>query len=108
MGLILGMAEGDDFYMDDTQAVVTKIHSPKKFELTVIDERGDPEVFLITDREATTVKWTTRWSSGKRSMDRVPLIRISCGARGKIDIARVAIDAPRIVTGKLRDHLVRQ
>ncbi|MDH5184905.1 MAG: hypothetical protein OEX12_13565 [Gammaproteobacteria bacterium] len=96
MGLILGMTQGDDFYMDDTQAVVTKIHSTKAFDLSVVTSTGIQE-YKITDQQKTTVVTRPQWNPAKGQFEDLPLVQIHCGARGKPDLARVVIEAPRTV-----------
>ena len=77
MALVLSLREGQDFYLDDAQALVTRVDGLMRFQLMLA---SSGQSFVITDAESVEV---------------MPDVFVSAGDRPQRGIARVAIDAPR-------------
>jgi len=77
MSLVLGLKQGDDFWVGDKQVVVTRIEDARRFWVKVED--NDKE-FEVTDTYATEI------------MDNV---FVSAGNYYKYGLIRIAIEAPR-------------
>jgi len=90
MALVLSLREGQDFYLDDAQVLVTRVDGLMHFQLMLA---ASGLSFTITDAESAEV---------------LPDVFVSAGDRPQRGIARVAIDAPReirITRGdRWRDH----
>ena len=79
MPLVLSLRSGQDFYLDDSQVIVGKIHGVTKFDVTVA-KTGKKHT--ITEEQATEI---------------ADDVFLSAGDNPQRGIARVAIDAPRSV-----------
>ena len=77
MALVLSLREGQDFYLDDAQVLVTRVEGLMHFQLMLA---SSGQSFVITDAESVEV---------------MPDVFVSAGDRPQRGIARVAIDAPR-------------
>ena len=77
MALVLSLREGQDFYLDDAQVLVTRVDGLMHFQLMLA---ASGQSFVITDAESVEV---------------LPDVFVSAGDRPQRGIARVAIDAPR-------------
>ena len=77
MALVLSLREGQDFYLDDDQVLVTWVDGLMHFQLMLA---SSGQSFVITDAESVEV---------------LPDVFVSAGDRPQRGIARVAIDAPR-------------
>ena len=77
MALVLGLSDGDDFFVGDERVTLESVIEPVAFTLKV---RGDE--FLITDRKSVEV---------------LPDVMISAGTPGRSCVVKVVIDAPRSV-----------
>lgn len=77
MSLVLSLKQGDDFWVRDSQVVVTRIQDAKKFWVQVA---GNDKEFEITDSHATEI---------------IPNVFVSAGDFFKYGMIRAAIDAPR-------------
>jgi hypothetical protein len=74
---VLSLREGQDFYLDDAQVLVTRVEGLMHFQLMLA---SSGQSFVITDAESVEV---------------MPDVFVSAGDRPQRGIARVAIDAPR-------------
>lgn len=77
MALIIGVAVGRSFYIDNTRVRVAKVITPSEYILVC---RGVS--YNISDTEAVEV---------------YPSVRISSGLFGTTDLARLVIEAPRSI-----------
>ena len=77
MALVLSLREGQDFYLDDAQVLVTRVDGLMHFQLMLA---SSGQSFVITDAESVEI---------------MPDVFVSAGDRPQRGIARVAIDAPR-------------
>ena len=77
MALVLSLREGQDFYLDDDQVLVTRVDGLMHFQLMLA---SSGQSFVITDAESVEI---------------MPDVFVSAGDRPQRGIARVAIDAPR-------------
>lgn len=80
MPLVFSLKQGQDFYVEDEQVVITSVVDYRKFELV---RASDGKRFKITEEESTEI------------MDDV---WIASGDNFQTGIARVSIDAPREIT----------
>lgn len=92
MALIIGVAEGGDFFVGDTRVVVSDIEDDLHYKCTVMEKDGESKTYQISDEEATEI---------------IPTVMVSAGKRGKVDLARIAISAPRQLR-ILRGNLYRE
>lgn len=79
MPLVLSLKEGDDFWVNDQQIVVTNIDSGTRFWVKASDEERKRE---ITDAKAHEVQ---------------PDVFVSAGGFYKYGMVRVVIEAPRSI-----------
>lgn len=78
MALVLTMRKNSSFYVADQKVTVTDILSEDHVVL-----KTDGAVFDVTD---------------ERSVEVLPDVFVSVGVRGQLDMARIAIEAPRHLT----------
>lgn len=79
MPLVLSLKEGDDFWVDDQQIVVSKIEHGARFWVTV---EGAGKSHEITDTKSREVR---------------PDVFVSAGEFFKYGMIRVVIEAPRTI-----------
>lgn len=105
MGLIIGVERGQDFFVGDTQVIVTDIFSERSFRLTVVRDGGD-EHFEVDDSKKVAILHSEKFVPGEGMVSR-PLVWAQAGNRGSKVMARVMVDAPRNIE-ILRGHLYRK
>ena len=85
MALVLSLGGADkDFYVDDIQVVLKKIHSPIRFVLKVIRSSIDME-YEVSDQSYTEILPNVRVCAGLANKD------------GKAGIIKVMIEAPKSI-----------
>lgn len=107
MALILGVERGNDFFIGNTQVIVTAIYSPVHFRVTVIEGDDDESQYEVDDKRKVPVMFKKEYSPEVGGMVAKPLVTLQAGTRGSMDLARIAIEAPRTIE-VLRGNLYRK
>lgn len=96
MALILGVEKNQDFFVGNTQVIVSDIYNDRSFRLTVIESDGESH-FEIEDQRNQGIMFKMEYSPETRSLVPTPYVFVQAGSRGSPTLARVAISAPRSV-----------